>query len=979
MPAVDALEAATDPSRVRVSEALTRLGVESHELPAPVLARLHHRAKNPDGKLIVGRYLVVGELGRGGMGVVYDAWDPGIERRVAIKTIEPALVPEDEREEVIARFRRETKIVGQLKHPAIVTIFDFGQERADRISHDRSPTLLYYVMEYLEGQSLAQALRDRGRIPEREAIAIAADIAEALQLSHEAGVIHRDIKPSNIFLRHGREAVLLDFGIAKLGGIALTRQGQILGTPSYLAPERLKEKQRPIDGRADIFSLGVLLFTMLTGEAPFVGHDVYEVIDKITKQAHPDIKAIGAAGRGLAVVLDRMLAKRPEDRYATAAEASGALRDVLTAAGSSAEAELEAALDRSLAEPPPRPPSRRPSAVEVRPVVTEPRSERWERRDSHADRAAALPAGPVTAQTAEALPPFDPLQVTPQARLDTDPTDGDGPTTAQVRTKPEVVLRRQSTRPAGPPTRPRVDDLKAFEALGATSPTLAKVDAPIGNGAGNEEATEVNARAASAMAEPRPVLAAPAPPPFLASPPPLSPVAKPGSAGSLPVGQVPSFGGAASANSAAADSLPGAKSPSFGSPLPLTASEPRRRRDSRDRPPIEAELVDESQVVVHPAALGSIPDEAPTQADFEAPWSAPEVVRLRPGLPDPAENARAAHRINDVPADGIGERPSGRPVDRPRSAAVARRTFDAAPGRATSHVASSVQVRMSGPGLGDDPSLMVKRRLMVLVAGALASAAIGLMLGRMRQVPSPPVLSTFVEAGPQARPTASAVPAAGTEPALVPPRTASELISDADAARAAGEHQEAARLYTRALGALPQTDGLAAGARFGRAEALRHLGRLPDALAQYREVIRRHPQSKQAAEAQVALRALGVRGPSRIRARVEPPPAPAASSAPTVGPPDGLGPVEACRWIIKRHLTAPRAAVAALEALRDAHPTEPCVYWNLGRKYESLRQNRAALSAYRRFVTLQPDNPKVPAVQRRVANLQSKMRARGEP
>ena len=325
-------QAPSDPARVRVGEALARLAVDAHALPPSVLARLQLRARTADARLGVGRYLIVGELGRGGMGVVYDAWDPGIERRVAIKTIEPELVPEEDREEIVERFRRETKVVGQLNHPAIVTIYDYGQERAlDPSTGSRVPSLLYYVMEYLEGQSLAQALHERGRLPDPEAVGIAAVIAEALQVSHEAGIIHRDIKPSNIFLRYGTEAVLLDFGIAKIGSDGLTRQGQILGTPSYLAPERLKEKERPIDGRADVFSLGILLFTMLTGEAPFIGYDVYEVIDKISKQSHPDVGRIGATGRRMSRVLDRMLAKQPEDRYATAGEAAADLRALWSA------------------------------------------------------------------------------------------------------------------------------------------------------------------------------------------------------------------------------------------------------------------------------------------------------------------------------------------------------------------------------------------------------------------------------------------------------------------------------------------------------------------------------------------------------------------------------------------------------------------------------------------------------------------------
>jgi serine/threonine protein kinase len=316
--------------RALVDEAIAKVGTERSELPGPVVERLEQRARVPDQRLVVGRYLLIGELGRGGMGVVYEAWDPGIERRVAIKTIEPDLVPEDERDEVIERFRRETKVVGRLHHPSIVTIFDSGNERGfDQSSGQRIPVLYYYVMEYLDGMSLARVLRERHLLPEVDAVRISRDIAEALHLSHQAGIIHRDIKPSNIFLRENLQAVLLDFGIAKTGNVNITRQGQILGTPSYLAPERLREKEAPIDGRADIFSLGVLLFTMLTGEAPFVGEDVYEVIDKIAKESHPRLKPGTPAGRMLSEVIDRMLAKDPNDRYASAGEAAFALEGVL--------------------------------------------------------------------------------------------------------------------------------------------------------------------------------------------------------------------------------------------------------------------------------------------------------------------------------------------------------------------------------------------------------------------------------------------------------------------------------------------------------------------------------------------------------------------------------------------------------------------------------------------------------------------------
>ena len=306
----------------------------------------------------MGRYLVTGELGRGGMGLVYEGWDPGIERRVAIKTLEPERVPEEDRTEIVHRFRRETRVVGQLTHRSIVTIFDSGLERgADAVTGELRVMLLYYVMEYLEGRSVGRHMRERGRLSEEAAVQVAIDIAEALQLVHQAGIIHRDIKPSNVFLRDNGHAVLLDFGIAKVGDVPLTRQGEILGTPSYLAPERLFEKEIAIDGRADIFSLGVLLFTMLTGEAPFVGDDLYEIIDKISKQTHPRLHSSTPAGHRLAMLIDRMLAKRPEERIGSADEVVESLRSVLAVMrGSVMPSALEADESEEAKTPPAQPP-----------------------------------------------------------------------------------------------------------------------------------------------------------------------------------------------------------------------------------------------------------------------------------------------------------------------------------------------------------------------------------------------------------------------------------------------------------------------------------------------------------------------------------------------------------------------------------------------------------------------------------------------
>ncbi len=312
---------------------LAALSVDVADLPSDIRDRVLARAHARAGRLAIGRYVITGELGRGGMGVVYDAWDPRIDRRVAVKTIEPDLVPDEgEREEVIERFLREIKVVGKLQHPSIVTIFDYGEDPELRRGDDpyASGRIYYYVMEYLEGRSLAKILREKKQLVDLEAVQIALDVAEALRVAHARGIIHRDIKPSNILIcsaggEEGR-AVLLDFGIAKTGQPALTRQGQILGTPTYLAPERLREKEEGLDGRADIFSLGVLLYTMLVGEAPFQGDNVYDLLDNIAKQTHAKLARSTQGGVVLSRIIDRMLAKRPQDRYATADEVAQALR-----------------------------------------------------------------------------------------------------------------------------------------------------------------------------------------------------------------------------------------------------------------------------------------------------------------------------------------------------------------------------------------------------------------------------------------------------------------------------------------------------------------------------------------------------------------------------------------------------------------------------------------------------------------------------
>ena len=325
--------------------------------------------------------------------------------------------------------------------------------------------------------------------------------------------------------------------------------------------------------------------------------------------------------------------------------------------------------------------------------------------------------------------------------------------------------------------------------------------------------------------------------------------------------------------------------------------------------------------------------------------------------------------------------------DRPRSVAVARRTVGVGSRPAVSKSPAPVQVRMSGAGLGDEPSHRARKRLLLLLAGSLASAAVGLMLGRMQQSPSPAAAppTPTQESAPQATPRSATDPSNTQQPPLVRPRTARELVLDGDIALEGGQFDEAARLYTRALAVLAPNHPLAATARFRRADALRELGRVKDATAQYWEVLRRHPNAPEAQQARLRLRALSGGAAARRTPTSDADPSvadtrtsPAAPGRHDDPPPPLQTPAEkaeaACRQILTAHLQDARAAIGALERMQRRYPDAPCVYWNLGRKYESIQRHREALDAYKIYLSLAPTSRKAPAVQRRVTDLQQQLR-----
>lgn len=262
-------------------------------------------------KPMLGRYQVEKELGKGAMGVVYLGKDPKISRVVAIKTMALSQeFDEDELEEVKERFFREAETAGRLNHPNIVTIYDAGEE------HD----LAYIAMEFLKGQDLAPYTKKNNLLPLATTLDIIKKAAEALHYAHNQNVVHRDIKPANIMYEPESGTIkITDFGIARITDASKTKTGMVLGTPSYMSPEQLAGKK--VDGRSDLFSLGVMLFQLVTGELPFKADSMASLMFKIANDDHPGVLEINPQLPGmLEVIVAKALQKKAEDRYQTGAE-----------------------------------------------------------------------------------------------------------------------------------------------------------------------------------------------------------------------------------------------------------------------------------------------------------------------------------------------------------------------------------------------------------------------------------------------------------------------------------------------------------------------------------------------------------------------------------------------------------------------------------------------------------------------------------
>jgi serine/threonine-protein kinase len=263
----------------------------------------------------LGKYQLIRVLGKGAMGTVYEGFDPAIDRRVAIKTVKIQGADDPEAQDEIARFKREAQAAGRLHHPFITSVFDYGE----------TPEIAYIVMEFVEGSTLRQVLDSGRRFTLPEILGLMEDLLTALQYSHERGVVHRDIKPANIMLDKNGGIKIADFGIARLeSSSSMTQAGTMMGTPSYMSPEQFLAQT--VDSRTDLYSAGVVLYQLLTGEKPFDG-SLTSLMHKVLYSEPPPPSAISVSSpKNFDPVVARALAKRPDERFSTAAEFATALR-----------------------------------------------------------------------------------------------------------------------------------------------------------------------------------------------------------------------------------------------------------------------------------------------------------------------------------------------------------------------------------------------------------------------------------------------------------------------------------------------------------------------------------------------------------------------------------------------------------------------------------------------------------------------------
>ncbi|MCK4837930.1 MAG: serine/threonine protein kinase [Desulfobulbaceae bacterium] len=265
----------------------------------------------------LGKYTIQSTLGQGAMGVVYMGFDPNIERTVAIKTIRKDALSPEEMEPLLTRFKREAQAAGRLTHPGIVTVYEYGEEGGNA----------FIAMEYVHGRELKDFLDKNERFPLNTIISIITQLLDALTYSHAQGVVHRDIKPGNIILCSNGQIKVMDFGIARLESSTLTQFGDVVGTPSYMSPEQFSGQQ--VDKRSDLFSTGVILYHLLTGEKPFPGNSMTTIMHRVINTEAPLVSDLNfQVPTFLDSVILKALAKKPDQRFQTAEEFKATLTKV---------------------------------------------------------------------------------------------------------------------------------------------------------------------------------------------------------------------------------------------------------------------------------------------------------------------------------------------------------------------------------------------------------------------------------------------------------------------------------------------------------------------------------------------------------------------------------------------------------------------------------------------------------------------------
>lgn len=284
---------------------------------------------------MLGKYRILGELGRGAMGVVYEAFDPLIERPVAIKTILKSSIHANEMEDVFGRFRREARAAGRLSHPKIISIYEYGE----------NDDMAYIVMELVRGRELTEYFEAGKRISVHDGLLIVMQLLDALDYLHTHDIVHRDIKPANILITADEQIKIADFGIAKIDTSAHTQVGIVLGTPTYMAPEQFMGHQ--VDHRADLYSVGVVLYLFLTGERPFVGSVITIMHQAVHREATPPSELNPEVSKQLNAVVKKAMAKRPEDRFQSATEFLMALKTAIKATQRSKSTAAVADITRS--------------------------------------------------------------------------------------------------------------------------------------------------------------------------------------------------------------------------------------------------------------------------------------------------------------------------------------------------------------------------------------------------------------------------------------------------------------------------------------------------------------------------------------------------------------------------------------------------------------------------------------------------------